>query len=93
MNQTIVNLFGNRGNQRLWLLLSLAWLLIAGWYFWKDLPQHKPVDASEFVSDLCKAGEQARHQRGRGERLSTMLEGVAANAERAYRSNSAWHNG
>jgi hypothetical protein len=52
-------IFRNRGNQRLWLLLSITWIFIAGWLFWKPLPDHKPVDVSQEASAFCISEESA----------------------------------
>jgi hypothetical protein len=59
LNNTITKVLQNRGNRRLWLVCSLLWAVGAGWYFWKDPPPYQQVDASQLVSELCRAGEQA----------------------------------
>ena len=49
----------DRGHQRLWLVVSIVWVLIAGWFFWKPFAQYQPVDVSRQVSDWCEAEESA----------------------------------
>jgi hypothetical protein len=52
--------FLNKGNQRVWLTLSLCWMFAAGWIGWSPLPEHQPVDVSQTASDLCRAETHAK---------------------------------
>jgi hypothetical protein len=49
----------DRGHQRLLLVVSIAWVLVAGWLFWRPFAQYQPVDASRQFSDWCEAEESA----------------------------------
>jgi hypothetical protein len=47
--------FKSTGNRRLWVVLSLSWILIAGIAFWKPWPSYQPVDVSLDANDECQA--------------------------------------
>lgn len=58
-NSTIRNMVRNRGNQRLWIIVSVFLVVVVGWLSWKPLPQYYSVDVSQLVSAQCQAEENA----------------------------------
>lgn len=51
----VVKMIGE-GNFRLWIVSSVVWIFIAGWFFWPKLPSTptaSDIDMGNFSNELC----------------------------------------